>query len=132
MLSWEHLVVFLFFSTQHMEKQNKVLNHWKLENKSQIYELSQYTGILKTQMVREELLRSSISCVNSMNKRETVLTLVNQDFDDNIWTTDTLIMQNCCNLKDTGYKVQLMNFNTIWSTWISTWGYTRHVLSGFY
>ena len=72
-----------------MEKQNKVLNHWKLENKSQIYELSQYTGILKTQMVREELLRSSISCVNSMNKRETVLTLVNQDFDDNIWTTDT-------------------------------------------
>ena len=80
-----------FFSAQHMKKHNKFLNHRKLEN--MIYALSRYAGIWKTPMDREGLLRSALSCMNSMNKKEIVLTLVNLDIKDNIWTTDNLIMQ---------------------------------------
>ena len=56
-------------------------------------------------MAREGLLRSSLSCMNSMNKKEKVLTLVNHDIKDNIWTADNLIMQKYAERVDT-YRIQ--------------------------
>ena len=56
-------------------------------------------------MIREGLLRSSLSCMNSMNKKEIVLTLVNHDIKDNIWTTDNLIMQKYAESVDR-YRIQ--------------------------
>ena len=102
LLSFEYLIVFSFFSAQHMKKQNKFLNHRKLENK--IYALSRYTCIWKTPMAREGLLRSSLSCMNSMNKKEIILTLVNHDIKDNIWTADNLIKQKYAERVDT-YRI---------------------------
>ena len=56
-------------------------------------------------MDREGLLRSALSCMNSMNKKEIVLTLVNLDIKDNIWTTDNLIMQKYAESVDR-YRIQ--------------------------
>ena len=56
-------------------------------------------------MDREGLLRSALSCMNSMNKKEIVLTLVNHDIKDNIWTTDNLIMQKYAESVDR-YRIQ--------------------------
>ena len=47
-------------------------------------------------IVREGLpISSPVTCINSIDKKKIVLTLVNHDIDDNTWTTDTLIIQNC-------------------------------------
>ena len=48
---------------------------------------------------------SSVTCINSMNKKEIVLTLVNHDIKDNIWTTDNLIMQKYAESVDR-YRIQ--------------------------
>ena len=46
-----------------------------------------------------------LSCMNSMNKKKRVLTLVNHDIKDNIWNTDNLIMQKYAESVDR-YRIQ--------------------------
>ena len=64
-------------------------------------------------MVREGLLRSALSCMNSMNKKEIVLSLVNHDIKDNIWTTDNLTMQKYAERVDT-YLIRGMHYQAFY------------------